>query len=938
MDAKKSSAAKMADFKESLNLPRTDFPLRADACINDPIMLERWEKEKLYERAMRCHEGASRFVLHDGPPYANGHIHLGHAYNKILKDILAKARRMSGMQVPLVPGWDCHGLPIEHRVKQENPTLTGTALKAACRESAYTWINIQRSEFKRLGILMDWEHPYITMAPRYEAAILRSFGKLVRGGFVERKNKTVPWCPHCQTALAAAEIEYQDREDPSLFIKFKVTSETAQKLGLTDKPVSFLIWTTTPWTIPLNRAVLLRPGAAYKVIEYNGEYLVLGAERVASVITGRGLGSDLTVKKVIPSEMLAGELLWHPIDFDRQVPVILDQSVGLDEGTACVHCAPGCGPVDYEVGIKNNLEIYSPVTADGRYSVGIVPAELQGKTIAEGQKWVTEYVKKTAMLFAETRIIHSYPHCWRCRKGLIFRATPQWFCNLAHDHVKERALAAIEKIDFMPSQAKNFLRATIESRLEWCLSRQRLWGVPIPALVSGDQTTALITEKLISFVADHVEKEGVEFWDRISLDELVKADVVPADAVAAGYRKETDIIDVWFDSGVSHTAVLLLNPELHFPADLYLEGVDQHRGWFQSSLLTSIILHDEAPMKAIMTHGFTVDDQGRKMSKSLGNVVAPEELIEKVGTDGLRLWVASIGNEGDAVVSKVLIEHVSLVYRKIRNTCRFLLQNLYDFSIERDAVSFEHCSAIDRYALYQLMRLQERVLEVYKQGNVTAIFHLLNDFCTVDMSAFYGDVAKDCLYCNKADSQERRAVQTVFWRILDTLAKLMAPILSFTAEQLSDYYQTDKKESIHLQCFADHAALRRLFAAVDTVAYEKQWALVKEIRSVVLKLIEEQRAAGLVKHSLDAAVDLFIDDMSRLSIIEEKELERFFATVFIVSRVRLIPSPEGLVVTPVAGVLAKVTAASGTRCPRCWQWHEQDCVLCKRCALVVDAD
>lgn len=924
------------DFKDTLNLPRTDFPLRADAKINDPLMLARWDRDQLYAQAWSCHEGKKKFVLHDGPPYANGHIHLGHAYNKILKDIITKARRMMGYHVPVTPGWDCHGLPIEHKVSQENPGVTGAELKQACRAYATRWVETQRDEFKQLGVVMDWERPYITMNPRYEAATIRVFADLVEKGFIERKNKTIPWCFNCKTALASAEIEYQDRKDPSLFVLFELDRETVKRrfAFAGDEPVYFVIWTTTPWTIPLNRAVLLKDGATYQVVQAQGKYLIIGTPLVAGVMRALECSDSLEMATFV-AESLAGAKARHPLIENLWVPVIFDGSVGLDEGTAAVHCAPGCGPSDYEVGVKHGLEIYSPLTADGHYTADIVPHELIGMSIADAQIWVIKALSERGNLLFKTSIRHSYPHCWRCHNGLMFRATPQWFCNLQHQQLQKKAVAAINEIVFNPEQGKNFLRATVENRWEWCLSRQRSWGTPIPALLGADGST-FVSAPFIRAIADRVEKEGIEYWDRVTMEDLRREGLLPDSVDVGHFKKETDILDVWFDAGVSHVAVLEDRKELGVPADLYCEGIDQHRGWFQSSLLTSMMVRGVPPMKAIMTHGFTVDEQGRKMSKSVGNVVAPNELIDQIGTDGLRLWVSSIGNDGDAVVSQRLIDHVSQVYRKIRNTCRFLLQNLYDYNHERDTISIHEMAPMDQYALYELLSLQERVLKAYEKGDVTAIFHQLNDYCTVHVSAFYGDVAKDILYCDGVGSLRRRSVQTAFWHMLDGVTRLMAPVLSFAAEQIADHYQPAGHPSIHLQEFADLGFVKAFFADRDRADYESEWRLMRDMRSAVLKLIEEQRAQGLVKHSLEASVTMFCDGLDNLTIVQD--WPEFFKNLFIVSDVMIVQSCDGLIATNVDGFCARVTRMAGTKCPRCWQWgafetHPHG--LCARCTGVV---
>lgn len=940
MENKNSATVEVpvGDFKDTLNLPRTDFPLRADAKVNDPLMLKRWEEQGLYEKAMHCNKGAMRYILHDGPPYANGHIHLGHAYNKLVKDMITKAHRMMGYHVPVVPGWDCHGLPIEHKVTQEHPGLAGAALKKECRAYAAHWVATQKDEFKRLGVVMDWEHPYITMDPGYEACIVRAFGAFVKGGFIARKNKTIPWCSNCQTALASAEIEYQERKDPSLYLLFRVVPEEQKAVFPTlEKPVFLAVWTTTPWTIPLNRAVILKEGGAYELLEVDEKIVVVGSSLAGSLAQKLAeKGKTVTRGETFSATRFEGMHVQHPLNSELHVPLIFDQSVALDEGTACVHCAPGCGPIDYEIAVKRGLEIYSPLSADGRYTAGILPVELEGKTIIEGQEWVMKALAATGALLLGGSIRHSYPHCWRCHQGLMFRATPQWFCDLSHGKVKERALAALDEISFLPAQGKNFLKATIESRWEWCLSRQRSWGVPIVALVSR-QGEVYLEPAFIEAIAAKIESDGIEYWDTVTLAQLRDEGLLPKNFPLEEWRKETDILDVWFDSGVSHYAVLAQRPELQVPADLYVEGLDQHRGWFQSSLLTGIVVEGRAPMKAIMTHGFTVDEQGRKMSKSLGNVVDPLQVVEQLGTDGLRVWAASIGIEGDAVFSERLLQNVGQVLRKVRNTCRFLLQNLFDYDHEQEALPFAQLQPLDRYMLYQLCMVHKKALEEYRKGNLVAVVNLINTFCAVEISSFYGDIVKDRLYCEKADSVVRRSVQMTFWYILDTLTKLMAPIFSFTAEAVSDHYQNPKSTSIHLQRFADLSMLELAVTPVDKAAYEAQWAFLRSLRSAVLKGIEEVRAQGVVGHSLDAAVTLSFDKEERFALMNREELAAFLPFFCIVSQITFQEGCDGLVVTEVAGVAVRVAHAAGSKCPRCWQW---DVVfdkqgLCRRCHQVL---
>jgi isoleucyl-tRNA synthetase len=960
-------------FRDTLNLPRTDFPIRPNHAVDDALMLDRWQESNLYRATFDRNEGKEKYILHDGPPYANGHLHLGHAYNKILKDIVCKSQRMAGYHVPVTPGWDCHGLPIEFKVVQENPGLSGVELKRACREYADKWINVQRNEFKALGILMDWDRPYTTMSPYYEAMAVRAFGVLVGREFIERKNKTIAWCPHDQTVLASAEIEYKDRKDPSIYVLFSLSEGSAHDLfpEIKHGPISLALWTTTPWTLPLNQAVLVKPEAPYVLLEIDGALVIMGAYVADLVCTL--LGVEKKVHREFTSEYLTNLEVNHPF-LNRGVPVIFDDSVGIHEGTAFVHCAPGAGPVDYEVGVKNHLPIYSPIAPDGKYTQDIEPKELAGMAIDQAQGWVIRKLAEVHKLLYKTTITHSYPHCWRCHNGLIFRATPQWFFNLERQHIKQHALQAIDTIEFIPESGRNFLKATVENRWEWCLSRQRTWGIPIPALLCNYCDHTYSTPDLIAKVADGIAQQGIEFWDKVTVEDLVSPSVVCLNCKGANFRKEQDILDVWFDSGVSHYVVLHNNPVLSFPADIYLEGVDQHRGWFQSSLLTSLVLESQACTKAIMTHGYTVDAKGQKMSKSLGNVVSPQEIIDKLGTDGLRLWVSSIGNTSDPVASDTLLKNIGEVYRKIRNTCRFLLSNLYDFNIESDQISSEHLLPIDHYSMSQLRELNTMLIDEYYNKDFTVVFHKLADYCSTQLSSFYLDIVKDRLYVERSKSLERRSAQTALWYVLDTVTRLMAPILSFTAEHISDYYQKDKKASIHLQPFTDPYTLAKLsklqveplwpgivrasrgmasYITYDTEQqhrqswYDQQWALLKEIRSVILKAIELEREKGLIKHSLEAHVTLYIDMNSEdyqslpgifdLFKAQGQSGIAFFKEFLIVSQVTLATSSEGLNPSSAKDIYVNVTHAQGAKCPRCWQWQvtSNPDNLCPRCQLVL---
>ncbi len=968
--ADQSSTEPKVSYKDTLNLPRTDFPIRATPKIDDPLMLARWQEENLYEKSFDMHYGSERYILHDGPPYANGHIHVGHAYNKILKDIVTKSQRMMGKQVPVIPGWDCHGLPIELKVAQENPGLKGAALKKACRAYAQKWIDIQREEFKKLGVLMDWNHPYTTMDFSYEAAILRAFAQFVEGGYIERKNKTVPWCASCQTVLAQAEIEYQDQKDPSIFVLFPLEQKAVTHLfaNLANRTVNLLIWTTTPWTLPLNRAVLLKPGAEYVVLDIN-DTLVAVARALADKIAAM-----MGVEKKIVGEFMAEQLVasgarvHHPF-LPVTVPLILSENVSLDDGTAFVHCAPGCGPEDYEVGVRNDLEIFSPISPDGKYTQGIEPQELIGMPVKDGQIWVIKKLAELGKLFHKTSIKHSYPHCWRSGDPLIFRATKQWFCDLEKNNLRENAVTSADTIHTLPEKSINRLKSTLEGRLEWVLSRQRTWGVPIPALICTGCDFTYSTPELINKVADEVAKKGIEYWDDATVADLLPKNYLCPLCKKTEIIKENDILDVWFESGVSHYAVLLNNPKQAFPADMYLEGKDQHRAWFQSSLLTSVVLEKKAPMKTIVTHGFTVDGQGRKMSKSLGNVVSPQEMVDQLGTDGLRLWASSIDISGEAIVSPLLLDNVKEVYRKVRNTARFLLSNLYDFDYGKDAMPLDKLMIIDQYALITLHNLNLTILKAYQRYDFTAVFHALSDYCSSELSSFYLDIIKDRLYVEKADGALRRSAQTTCWYILDTLTRLMAPVMSFTAEQVSDNYQKNKKTSIHLQEFAHLSTIWKQLVSHQVsslskeqfeqqsvsekeieyaASYQERWQMLRAIRSAVLKAIEGLREKGIIKHSLEAQVIMHVDEKAPFAQSfhdlcadlrkTPQGIHGFFEEFFIVSKVVLVQGDHTLPDSEFPGLSVLIEKAPGQKCPRCWQWKEtvHEHGLCARCAGIVN--
>ncbi len=969
-------------FQHTLNLPQTEFSIRANSATKEPEILKRWEEWDLYKKGTLKNKGKKKFILHDGPPYANGHLHIGHALTYILKDIVCKSKRMSGLYAPLIPGWDCHGLPIELKVLGElgseraREGVDRVTFKKYCREYAKKWIAIQREELKDLGKLADYDAAYLTMSKQYEADILRAFELFVKDGYIERKEKTVPWCGACQTVLAAAEIEYKDRKDPSIYVNFPLDDRTARLLFpyiFENQPnfkIGFLVWTTTPWTLPLNRAVVLNPNSKYSIIQSSNpdQGFIVGKDLAGAVCSALNIEKKEICE--FDSDVVVGRKAIHPFIPDLHVPVLADAMVTTSDGTACLHCAPGCGPEDYMFGVRNGLEIFSPLSADGKYTYGIMPSDLEGKTIDEGQVWVIKRLVELENLVHKTSITHSYPHCWRCHKGLMFRATKQWFCDLQKNDLVKRSLQEIEKINFIPDWGKNRLLAFTSNRTEWCLSRQKSWGVPIPAVLCQYCDQEFTSAEFIQKVAEKVEKDGIEYWDVVSIEDLNKQGFLPDEFCCAKcgnsdlnkFKKETDILDVWFDSGVSHFAVLARDKEnLGVPADLYLEGSDQHRGWFQSSLLCSMVINKHTATKGILTHGFVVDQTKHKMSKSVGNVVAIQDVIKGYSRDILRLWVASSDYEGDVVISEKLLGNLSEVYKKIRNTCRFLISNLYDFDITKDGVSFKDMINIDQYAMLKLAEVDKIVREAYENNRFSMVVSTLNNYCANDLSALYLDIVKDRLYVEKADGQLRRSAQTVLYSILDTITRLMAPILSFLAEEVSDFYQKNKTESIHLQDFLSPVIVqeRKGVAPEAVIADNVQrfdepgakintWILLEAMRDVILKAIEVLREKGVVKHSLEAKVLLhirqdvqegkhlldFIKDLS-----EKEDANRFFKDWFIVSQVDFKSSDKQLASTDLSWLHVKIERADGMKCLRCWQWVEvsTDCSqqLCDRCIDVI---
>ncbi|MGI6655678.1 MAG: isoleucine--tRNA ligase [Desulfobulbus sp.] len=930
------------DYRETLNLPQTKFKMKANLVQREPQVLKRWEKEQLYHKLQHHTADRPLFTLHDGPPYANGNIHLGTAFNKVLKDIILRSKRMAGFNAPYIPGWDCHGLPIEHNVDMElgdkKATIPVLAKRAACRSYAEKWIKKQREQFRRLGVIGDWDNPYLTMTFAYEAAIAREFNAFLLSDAVIRSKKPVYWCSTCGTALAEAEVDYADHRSDSVYVKFPLTEAAAAALPVPDgRKASLIIWTTTPWTLPANLAVALHPDLDYAAVAVGDEIWILAQELVASCMELFGI-SDYTVLTTFDAAGLEGTHCCHPF-MDRDSLIVLADYVTADAGTGCVHTAPGHGADDYQTGLRYGLEILSPVNDEGYYTAEAGP--YVGEQVPGVNRRIINDLDASGHLLKKQGLTHSYPHCWRCKQPVIYRATPQWFISMDRLNLRERALQAIDTVRWTPAWGQQRIRGMVEARPDWCLSRQRTWGVPITVLTCTVCGEPLKNERVCAKIDELFRKEGADAWFKHEA-----ADFVPED-VACGcggreFRKESDILDVWFDSGTSHAAVLEERDELRSPADLYLEGSDQHRGWFQSSLLTSVGTRGRAPYRGVLTHGYVVDGQGKKMSKSVGNVVAPQEVIDEYGAEVLRLWVASENYQEDVKVSGEILRHVSDAYRKMRNTLRFLLGNLYDFDPERDRVEADALHEIDRWALARFAELSNRVTGAYERYEFHSIYQNLHNFCGSTISSLYMDVLKDRLYCSAPASPERRAAQTVVYRILDGLLRLMAPILCFTAAEAWEHLHnqgpdTPLEESIFFTCFAPVDDIVR-----DEIL-EARWSKLLTLRGAITRVLEGARQNKQIGLSLDAEVVLAAEGEWADFITEHRDL---LQELCIVSSLR--PANAGEEAEPgfveagdVPGLRIAVKPAPGGKCERCWTLSPsvgedgEHPTLCSRCAAVV---
>jgi len=904
------------DYKKTLNLPQTAFPMKANLAEREPEQLQSWEKAGLHEKIRRQSEGRTRFILHDGPPYANGHIHIGTALNKILKDIIVRSRQMAGYDAVYVPGWDCHGLPIEHNVDKElgarKKELSLAEIRRLCRAYAEKYIDIQRGEFKRLGVMGLWEDPYLTMNYRYEATIARECGKFARNGSLFRSKKPIYWCNTCKTALAEAEIEYGEEPSPSIYVKFPLVEDLASEIPeLAGKNVAIVIWTTTPWTIPANLAVALHPEFTYAAVEADdGQVLIVARELVADCMATFGI-DDYRILTEFDAAVLENKHCRHPL-YERDSLVILGDHVTLEAGTGCVHTAPGHGREDYEVGLHYGLDVYSPLDDNGCFTDDV--RFFAGKFVFEANPDINAKLREEGALLAEERVEHAYPHCWRCKQPVIFRATPQWFISMEKNDLRQASLREIDRVDWIPKWGRERIYGMIENRPDWCVSRQRAWGVPIAVFYCEQCESLLRDEAIMDRVYRLFEEHGADIWFEKPTAYFLPDGAVCEQCGSPALQKEEDILDVWFDSGVSHAAVLEQRPYLTWPADLYLEGSDQHRGWFHSSLLTAVGTRNQAPYRAVLTHGFVVDAGGRKMSKSLGNVVAPSEVIDRYGAEILRLWVTASDYREDIRISPNILKQLSDAYRRIRNTSRFILGNLYDFDPQADAVEYGAMQEIDRFSLHRLEEMVERLLRAYDNYDFHVIYHRLYNFCTIDLSSFYLDILKDRLYTSPPNSRPRRSAQTSIHQILDTLTRLMAPILVFTAEEIWQHLPGGRlnAESIHqMPLPSPHPEWKD-----DELA--RRWEKILSVRGEVTRALERARAEKRIGHPLDAAVTLSAPaELQEVLAGYRDELAR----IFIVSKVDLVDGslPEAAVSSEeINGLKIAIERAPGEKCQRCW--------------------
>jgi isoleucyl-tRNA synthetase len=941
------------DYKDTLNLPQTDFPMKANLAQKEPEILRFWQERAIYHKMQERNRGNERYILHDGPPYANGNIHIGHALNKILKDIIVKYKSMRGFYAPYVPGWDCHGLPIELQVdKNLGDKKEGVDVlrkRQLCRDYAGKFVDVQREEFRRLGVFGDWEAPYLTMSYEYEASIVREFFRFVKSGAVYKGKKPVHWCPSCVTALAEAEVEYADKTSPSVFVRFQVPDEEVSRFipELAGRKTSILIWTTTPWTLPANLALAVHPDLIYVAVPWEDGVLIVAEDNLSMLAEKLGLGSETRCK--VTGAALAGMRARHPF-IDRDSKVITGEFVTVGEGSGIVHIAPGHGEDDYEAGLRYGLDIYAPVDDRGKFTREV--PEFEGQFVFKANEAIIETLKARGALVGSAQISHSYPHCWRCKKPVIFRATAQWFISMDKGNLRTKCLDEIEGVAWVPAWGKERISGMVAHRPDWCISRQRAWGVPITLITCESCGSFIEDEQLFEKITALTEAHGADIWFDRDVATIIGDGRSCVRCGAATFRKETDILDVWFDSGVSHAAVVERDARLAWPAEMYLEGSDQHRGWFQSSLLASVGTRGLAPYRTVLTHGFTVDGQGKKMSKSLGNVIAPQEIIKANGAEILRLWVSAEDYRDDVRLSKEIVSRLTEAYRKIRNTGRFLLGNLYDYDGADHSGSLLE---IDRWAMSRLQGVVHKVTAAYDRFDFHEVFHAIYHFCVVDMSSFYLDILKDRLYTFGSRSPERRAAQWVLHRILLDMTRLIAPVLSFTAEEIWGYLtgkgkpgstDAETRDKSGDTCMGAESIFLAGFPSVKEEfvdeALEARWARLVAVRDEANKALESKRKDKVIGNSLEAKLVFYAADEERDLLSRYAD---FLPALFIVSEVEIRSDGEAagdaFLSALIPGLAVGVAKASGKKCERCWNWSvkvgtfKDQPEVCERCITVV---
>ncbi|RUR17231.1 isoleucine--tRNA ligase [Legionella sp. km535] len=917
----------MAEYKDTLNLPNTSFPMKASLATREPQMLADWKAKGVYEQIRKNRKGSKKFILHDGPPYANGHLHCGHALNKILKDIIIKSKSFSGYDAPFVPGWDCHGLPIELNVEKKvgkaGVKISPREFRVKCREYAASQIDIQRDEFQRLGVFGDWYNPYVTMDFRYEANIVRALGLMIKNGHLQQGFKPVHWCIDCGSALAEAEVEYEDKTSPSIDVAFVAVNSAdfinKYNIKAENKPLILPIWTTTPWTLPANEAVCLHPEIDYSLIDAVTSYYIVATDLVESVMTRYGV-SDYTICGSAKGSVFELLQLKHPFN-DRQVPVVLGEHVTTDSGTGCVHTAPAHGPDDYMVGQSYNLPLINPVKSNGCFADDV--EFFAGISVLKANEVVLDKLSDNGVLLAKENIRHSYPHCWRHKSPMIFLATPQWFISMDKSNLRQAILSEIDKVSWVPDWGKARISNMVENRPDWCISRQRAWGTPMPLFVHN--TTRELhpnTLELLEQVALMIEQSGIDVWFELDASELLGDD-------AKDYDKVSDTMDVWLDSGVSHFSVLKQNSDLDFPADVYFEGSDQHRGWFNSSLTTSVAMNGVAPYKTVLTHGYTVDAEGKKLSKSKGNYVALDKLVNQHGADILRLWVASTDYRNEVSISDEIIKRNADAYRRIRNTGRFLLANLFDFDPAKDCVKPEDLLELDKWALKRCQLLQDEIVAAYEAYQFHVIYQKIHNFCAVDMGSFYLDLIKDRQYTTAKESKARRSCQTAMYHIVKAFTLWLAPILSFTSEEIWQSIPGYQGESIFIERWYD------AWPVIDGVNMD-DWEQLHQIRDEVNKSLEETRQKGEIGSALAAEVTLYAKPEVVPKLTRLGEELRFLLMTSGATIMPMTDVPSGIHSTEY-GIAIDVTASIHEKCARCWHrrpdigQNKEHPELCLRC-------